>query len=50
MALETIRGTREEMVPGIPSTPYERRQAALNGIESMKKNARDAEVAVQDGE
>jgi MIP family channel proteins len=32
------------------STPYERRQAALNGIESMKKNARDAEVAVQDGE
>jgi uncharacterized protein YegP (UPF0339 family) len=32
------------------STPYERRQAALNGIESMKKNARDAEVAAQDGE
>jgi len=32
------------------STPYERRQAALNGIEAMKKNARDAEIAPQDGE
>jgi MIP family channel proteins len=32
------------------STAYERRQAALNGIESVRKNAPDAEVAVQDGE
>src|SRR5690242_13435138 len=32
------------------NTPYERRQAALNGIESMKKNARDAEIADQDTE
>ncbi len=27
------------------STPYERRQAALNGIESLKRNAPDAEIA-----
>lgn len=32
------------------STPYERRQAALNGIESVKKNARDAEITGQDTE
>jgi MIP family channel proteins len=32
------------------STGYERRQAALNGIESVKKNAPDAEISSQDGE
>jgi uncharacterized protein YegP (UPF0339 family) len=32
------------------SEPYERRQAALNGIESVRKNAPDAEIAVQDSE
>jgi MIP family channel proteins len=32
------------------SEPYERRQAALNGIEAVKKNAPDAEVASQDSE
>ena len=32
------------------STPYERRQAALNGIESVRKSAPYAEIASQDGE
>jgi uncharacterized protein YegP (UPF0339 family) len=32
------------------STGYERRQAALNGIESVKKNAPNAEAASPDGE
>jgi MIP family channel proteins len=32
------------------SESYERREGALNGIESVKKNAPDAEIAVQDGE
>jgi uncharacterized protein YegP (UPF0339 family) len=32
------------------SEAYERRQAALNGIEAVKKNAPHAEIASQDGE
>jgi uncharacterized protein YegP (UPF0339 family) len=32
------------------SADYERRQAALNGIESVKKNAPDADIANEDGE
>jgi MIP family channel proteins len=32
------------------SADYERRQAALNGIESVKKNAPDAEIASKDSE
>ena len=32
------------------SADYERRQAALNGIESVKKNAPDADIAHEDGE
>ena len=32
------------------SEPYERRETALNGIESVRKNAPDAEIADQDGE
>jgi MIP family channel proteins len=32
------------------STDYERRQAALNGIEAVKKNASDADIASEDGE
>ena len=32
------------------SQAYERRQAALNGIEAVKKNAPDADIASQDGE
>jgi MIP family channel proteins len=32
------------------SEVYERRETALNGIESVRKNAPDAEIAVQDGE
>ena len=32
------------------SATYERRQAALNGIEAVKKNAPDAEIATPDGE
>jgi MIP family channel proteins len=32
------------------SEAYERRETALNGIESVRKNALDAEIAVQDGE
>lgn len=32
------------------SESYERRQAALNGIESVRKNAPNAEIAIQDGE
>jgi uncharacterized protein YegP (UPF0339 family) len=32
------------------SANYERRQAALNGIESVKKNAPDAEIASKDSE
>jgi MIP family channel proteins len=32
------------------SEAYERRETALNGIESVRKNAPDAEIAIQDGE
>jgi uncharacterized protein YegP (UPF0339 family) len=32
------------------SEPYERRAAALNGIESVKRNAPDAEITSPDGE
>lgn len=32
------------------SEPHERRETALNGIESVRKNAPDADIAVQDGE
>jgi MIP family channel proteins len=32
------------------STDYERRQAALNGIESVRKNAPSAEIASQEGD
>jgi MIP family channel proteins len=32
------------------SATYERRQAALNGIEAVKKNAADAEITTPDGE
>jgi uncharacterized protein YegP (UPF0339 family) len=32
------------------SESYERRETALNGIESVRKNVPDAEIAVQDGE
>ena len=32
------------------SAAYERRQAALNGIEAVKKNAADADITTLDGE
>ena len=32
------------------SEAYERRQAALNGIESVRKNAPDAEITTQESE
>jgi hypothetical protein len=32
------------------SKSYERRQAALNGIEAVKKNAPDVQIASQDSE